>query len=89
MKIMCEKGLYRNWLEIEKKEKTISDAIRMLNEVCGTRYTKSWPETMKSRGYSLERLPTEVRRYMMAKVLPELIPGKSEEEYREITLNLT
>lgn len=82
-------GLFFHWLEIEKKSKTQKSAIEELNNHCGTKYTESWPSKMEGRGYTLERIPTEVRRYMMNIVLPELLPGKSENEYKKIIISLT
>lgn len=82
-------NLYINWLNIEKKNKTQKQAIKELNSACGTKYTESWPSKMEGRGYSMERIPTNVRRFMMQKVLPDLIPGKTEKEYMEIIISLT
>lgn len=50
--------------------RTTEAILADLNAACGTKYKYTWPHVMKTRGYSLERLPSEVRRYMMAKVLP-------------------
>ena len=86
---MLEGNLFLNWLEIEKKTKKQKTAISELNLACGTKYTESWPSKLEGRGYSLERLPTEVRRYMMDVVLRELIPGQSEQKYKELVLALT
>lgn len=86
---MNEKGLFLHWLEIEKKTKTQKAAIEELNQLCGTKYTESWPSKMEGRGYTLERIPTEVRRYMMTIVLPDLLPGKSESEYKKLIIALT
>ncbi|WP_417699957.1 hypothetical protein [Pseudoalteromonas lipolytica] len=82
-------GLFLNWLNIEKRTKSQKTAITELNENCGTKYTESWPSKMEGRGYTLERIPTEVRRYMMTIVLPELLPGKSENEYKKLIIALT
>ncbi len=82
-------GLFEKWLEIEKKRYTQSDAIKKLNKACGTHYTNSFPSKMKGRNYSLERIPTEVRRYMMSIVLPELLPNKTEKEYEQLIINLS
>lgn len=83
------KGLFLYWLEIEKKTKTQKAAIEELNNCCGTKYTESWPSKMEGRGYTLERIPTNVRRYMMKVVLPELLPGKAESEYKKLINALT
>lgn len=82
-------GLFINWLTIEKKNKTQKTAIAELNASCGTKYTESWPSKMEGRNYSLERIPTEVRRYMMKAVLPKLVPGKTDSEYKKIITSLT
>lgn len=82
-------GLFLNWLRIEKKTKTQKTAIEELNALCGTKYTESWPSKMEGRGYTLGRIPTEVRRYMMTIVLPDLLPGKSESEYKKMIISLT
>lgn len=82
-------GLFQNWLRIEKKTKTQKAAIVELNEHCGTKYTESWPSKMEGRGFSLERIPTDVRRYMMLVVLSELLPGKTKKEYMDIITSLT
>lgn len=65
------KGLFENWLEIERATgRPMTAILGDLNAACGTKYTHSWPSGMALRGYSLDRLPTNVRRYMMSKVLP-------------------
>lgn len=84
-----ERGLFENWLHIEKQTKTQKAAINELNQICGTKYTESWPSKMEGRGYTLERIPTEVRRYMMSVVLPELLPGKTDSEYKKLINALT
>jgi len=86
---LLKNNLFINWLEVEKKTKTQKSAIEELNSFCGTKYTESWPSKMEGRGYTLERIPTEVRRYMMSKVLPSLLPGKSETEYKKLIISLT
>jgi len=84
-----ERGLFQRWLEIEKKTKTQKVAIEELNIHCGTKYTESWPSKVEGRGYTLERIPTNVRRYMMTIVLPKLLPGKSKNEYEKLIIALT
>nr|WP_305763121.1 hypothetical protein [Alteromonas macleodii] len=86
---MLNRNLFTNWLDVEKKTKTQKAAIEELNKHCGTKYTESWPSKMEGRGYTLERIPTDVRRYMMTIVLPELLPGKSENEYKKLIIALT
>lgn len=41
-----------------------------INAACGTAYRHNWPTKMADSDYSLERVPVEVRRYMLRKVLP-------------------
>jgi hypothetical protein len=67
------KGLFERWIEIETAHKSQVEMIKELNDACGTKYDKSWPQVTKQRGYSLERTPIKVRRYMMKVVLPTLV----------------
>ncbi len=63
-------GLFERWMDLERSSGRTWEAILGdLNATCGTKYNYTWPAVMKRRGYSLERLPTPVRRYMMTKVL--------------------
>lgn len=65
-------GLFERWLEIERATgRSLVDILRDLNDACGTAYRSNYPTVMASRGFTLDRLPTNVRRYMLAKVLPE------------------
>ena len=73
-------NLFLNWLETELKTKTLQEALEDINNACGTKYRHNWPSVMKERGYTLERLPTNVRQYMMKKVLPELLSDKEASE---------
>ena len=77
---MEEKGLFLRWLEIEKKRDSQIAGINRLNEACGTSYSKTWPGVMKSREYNMERIPLEVRRYMMRQVLPTLIDVQKKDK---------
>jgi hypothetical protein len=64
-------GLFERWLEIEKASgKSVTEILDGVNKACGSKYKHNWPSVMASRQYSLDRLPTNVRRYMMEKVLP-------------------
>lgn len=83
------KGLFEQWLSFATKDKKQKEVIAELNASCGTKYTESWPSKMEGRNYSLERIPTEVRRYMMKAVLPKLVPGKTDSEYKKIITSLT
>ena len=63
-------GLFESWLEIERATgRPMTQILVELNEACGTRYRHNWPSTMRARGFSMDRCPTEVRRYMMRVVL--------------------
>ena len=48
----------------------MSTILDDLTAACGTKYKHNWPSVMASRGYTLDRMPTNVRQYMMRKVLP-------------------
>lgn len=64
-------GLFERWLEIERGAgRPMTAILDDLNGACGTKYKHNWPSVMAERDYSLDRLPTNVRRYMMRKVLP-------------------
>lgn len=66
-----EKGLFLTWLEIEKAGgKSMGHILADINAACGTAYRHNWPTKMADSNYSLERVPVEVRRYMLMKVLP-------------------
>lgn len=82
-------SLFKTWLAIEKQSKTQIAAINELNNACDTKYSKTWPSTMKDRGYSLERVPTPVRRYMMTIVLKSKFENMVENEINELVNNLT
>ncbi len=82
------KGLFQHWLEIEKRNKTQMEAINELNSACGTSYTQSWPSKMKGRNYTLERIPTQVRKYMMVRVLPCLLKDFNHKDYEKLVNNL-
>lgn len=63
-------GLFQKWFELEKKSgRTVKAILCDLNNACGTKYRETWPNVIAARGYKLERCPTEVRQYMMTKVL--------------------
>ena len=64
-------GLFERWLEIERATgRPMTAILDDVNAACGSKYKHNWPSVMAKRGYSLDRLPTDVRRYMMRKVLP-------------------
>lgn len=64
-------SLFERWWQIEVAAgKTTGQILNEINAACGTAYKHNWPSLMASRGYSLERLSTAVRRYMMRRVLP-------------------
>lgn len=63
-------GLFQRWLEIELATgRSLASILDDLNAACGTKYKHNWPSVMAERSFSLERCPTEVRRYMMREVL--------------------
>lgn len=83
-------SLYLNWLNIERRTKTMGELLEDLNNACGTKYKHNWPFVMKKRDYALERLPTNVRQYMMSVVLPEIMPKSiSKDEISNLVLSLT
>lgn len=88
-------GLFKRWLEIEKATgRPLSVILDGLNAACGTKYKHNWPSVMAERGYSLDRLPTCVRQYMMRKVLPselKALEGKAlpVKKIEAIIVNLT
>ena len=83
-------NLFTSWLESELRTKTLGKALEALNEACGTKYKHNWPSVMKDRGYTLERLPTNVRQYMMMIVLPEKLGlSLSGKELNELVKSLT
>ena len=64
-------GLFERWLEIERATgRPMAAILGDLNAACRSMYRHNWPSVMAARGYSLDRCPTAVRRYMMTKVLP-------------------
>lgn len=64
-------GLFERWLEIERSNgRSLAAILADLNAACGTKYRHNWPSVMAERSYSLDRMPTNVRRYMMQKTLP-------------------
>ena len=64
-------GLFERWLAIERATgRPMTSILADINAACGTSYRHNWPSLMAKRGYSLDRCPTSVRRYMMGVVLP-------------------
>lgn len=83
-------NLYLNWLKIERKTKSMESVLRDINVSCGTKYKHNWPSVMRDRGYTLERLPTNVRQYMMKIVLPNnLKQSLSEKELNDLVKSIT
>lgn len=71
------KGLFERWLEAERATgRSVSEILADLNNVCGTKYKHNWPSVMAARNYSLDRVPTAVRQYMMMRVLPGELEGR-------------
>lgn len=64
-------GLFERWLEIERATgRSMTDILADINEICSTKYRHNWPSVMATRAYSLDRCPSNVRRYMMQVVMP-------------------
>lgn len=83
-------NLYLNWLNIERRTKTMGELLEDLNNACGTKYKHNWPSVMRDRGYALDRLPTSVRQYMMSIVLPEIMSESiSKDEISALVRSLT
>lgn len=82
--------LYLNWLNIERRTKTMGELLEDLNNACGTKYKHNWPSVMRERGYGLERLPTNVRQYMMSVVMAEIMPeSMKKDEISTLVRSLT
>lgn len=65
------KGLFERWLEIERSTgRPMTEILADINRVCGTKYRHNWPSKMAKSGYTMDRVPTGVRQYMMTRVLP-------------------
>ncbi|HDR9757857.1 TPA: hypothetical protein QDC44_001981 [Burkholderia cepacia ATCC 25416] len=70
-------GLFQRWLAIEAAAgKPLKQTLAEINETCGTAYRHNWPAKMAESGYSLERIPVAVRRYMMLRVLPAVLTAR-------------
>lgn len=64
-------GLFERWLEIERATgRPMTSILDDINAACGTAYRHNWPSLMAKREHSLNRCPTNVRRYMMQVVVP-------------------
>ena len=88
------KGLFERWLDIERASaRPFIEVLADLNRVCGTKYKHNWPSVMAARSYSLDRLPTGVRQYMMARVLPTELQARgltlSSTKIFDLVVNLT
>ena len=67
-------SLFERWLEIERATgRPMTEILTDINAACGTKYKHNWPSVTQSHGYSMERTPNAVRRYMLARVLPVVI----------------
>lgn len=87
-------GLFQNWIALEKKTgRSMNVILDDLNMACGTKYDRTWPNVVASRNFGLERCPTDVRRYMMAKVLVSELHAHglflSEKKIVLLVVNLT
>ena len=89
-----QKGLFQKWIALEKEMgRHMNVILADLNAACGTKYDRTWPNVVASRNYGLERCPTDVRRYMMAKVLASELQAHglllSEKKLFLLIVNLT
>lgn len=65
-------GLFERWLKIERSPgRAVTDILADLNEACGTNYKHNWISV--TQGRPGQNFPLVVRRYMMRKVLPEVV----------------
>lgn len=53
----------------------MTEILADLNAAANTRYEHNWPSVMAKRNFQLERIPSEVRRYLMRKVLEDELKG--------------
>jgi len=88
------KGLFERWLEIERSSgRPMTEILGDINRVCGTKYRHNWPSKMTQSGYSMDRVPTGVRQYMMTKVLAQELQSRglklSSGEVLDLVLALT
>lgn len=73
------KGLFERWLALEMKNgNTLKQVLDEINGACSTAYRHNWPAKVAARGYSLERMPDCVRRYMMRRVLPDVLAKRCQ-----------
>ena len=64
-------SLFERWLALELADgRPLKDVLAALNAACGTKYRHNWPSVMAGRGYSTDRIPGQVRAYMVRRVLP-------------------
>lgn len=65
-------GLFERWLALEKTAgKSPGQILADINAACGTKYKHAWLSLTASR--PSQNLPLDVRRYMMATVLPVVV----------------
>lgn len=89
-----ENGLFQNWLSLEKAEgRPLKTILADLNAACGTKYDRTWPNVVAGRDFGIERCPTNVRRYMMRKVLASALEANglrlSNRKIAALVVNLT
>jgi hypothetical protein len=87
-------GLFQRWFALERATGRTVDAILTdLNATCGTKYDRTWPNVVAARNFGLERCPTNVRRFMLHKVLPVELQGLglelSKKQIAVLVVNLT
>lgn len=62
--------LFASWLEVEGGNRAATEILQDLNNSCGTKYQHGWLSRMRSDpARKGERIPREVRAYMMTSVL--------------------
>lgn len=88
------RGLFERWLELERAGgRRLAQTLADLNAACGTKYRHNWPSVMAERGYTLDRCPTNVRRYMMRLVLQAELERRglklTPAEIDDLVVNLT
>lgn len=92
--LLDSRGLFERWLELERASgRRLAQTLADLNATCKTRYRHNWPSVMAERGFTLDRCPTNVRRYMMRLVLQAELERRglklSSAEIDDLVVNLT
>lgn len=67
-------GLFEKWYALELKSGlTQAEALRQLNAACGTKYKSNWIAQQQQSVQGLTRTPLQVRRYLMERVLRDIL----------------